>query len=50
MAALVPVRTAEGATRLVTLFGESDPSSLGHMGAGKMLADVWAYARVSKQT
>lgn len=28
---------------LVTLFGESDPSSLGHQGAGKMLGDVWAY-------
>lgn len=28
---------------LVTLFGEHDPSSLGHAGAGKMLGDVWAY-------
>lgn len=28
---------------LVTLFGEHDPSSLGHAGAGKMLADVWAF-------
>ncbi|KAK0702455.1 hypothetical protein B0T21DRAFT_388152 [Apiosordaria backusii] len=27
----------------VTLFGERDPSSLGHAGAGKMLADVWAF-------
>ena len=28
---------------LATLFGEHDPSSLGHAGAGKMLGDVWAY-------
>jgi len=28
----------------VTLFGESDPSSLGHMGAGKMLSDAWAFS------
>ena len=28
---------------LVTAFGERDPSSLGHAGAGKMLGDVWAY-------
>ena len=28
---------------LVTAFGESDPSSLGHAGAGKMLEDAWAY-------
>ena len=27
----------------MSLFGESDPSSLGHQGAGKMLSDVWAY-------
>jgi hypothetical protein len=27
----------------VTLFGEHDPSLLGHAGAGKMLGDVWAY-------
>ncbi|KAH6642904.1 kelch repeat protein-like protein [Boeremia exigua] len=29
--------------KLITLFGERDPSSLGHAGAGKMLGDVWAY-------
>lgn len=29
--------------QLVTLFGERDPSSLGHQGAGKMLGDVWAF-------
>lgn len=28
---------------LVTLFGEHNPSSLGHQGAGKMLGDVWAF-------
>ena len=28
---------------LVTLFGEHDPSSLGHAGAGRMLGDAWAY-------
>lgn len=28
---------------LVTMFGECDPSTLGHQGAGKMLDDVWAY-------
>ncbi|CAG8058632.1 unnamed protein product [Penicillium olsonii] len=28
---------------LVTLFGEHDPSSLGHQGAGKMLSDIWAF-------
>ncbi|OAP58731.1 hypothetical protein AYL99_07821 [Fonsecaea erecta] len=28
---------------LVTLFGESDPSNLGHQGAGKMLDDVWIF-------
>jgi len=28
---------------LVTMFGEHDPSSLGHAGAGKMLGDVWVF-------
>ncbi|KAJ5256762.1 hypothetical protein N7478_012866 [Penicillium angulare] len=28
---------------LITLFGERDPSSLGHQGAGKMLRDIWAF-------
>lgn len=28
---------------LVTMFGEQDPSSLGHAGAGKMLNDIWVY-------
>ncbi|CZT14573.1 related to kelch repeat-containing proteins [Ramularia collo-cygni] len=43
VAALVPV-SIQGSTSLVTLFGESDPSSLGHQGAGKMLSDIWAYS------
>lgn len=28
---------------LLTMFGECDPSSLGHQGAGKMLDDVWLF-------
>ncbi|KAB5582671.1 kelch repeat protein [Coniochaeta sp. 2T2.1] len=28
---------------LLTMFGERDPSALGHMGAGKMLGDLWAF-------
>ncbi|KAH9807332.1 Galactose oxidase, central domain [Teratosphaeria destructans] len=39
--ALLPARIG-GQQYLVTMFGESDPSSLGHQGAGKMLSDVWA--------
>jgi len=34
---------AKGKNYLVTAFGERDPSSLGHQGAGKMLSDVWAW-------
>jgi hypothetical protein len=34
---------------LVTMFGEHDPSSLGHQGAGKMLADVWIYDIESRE-
>ena len=30
-------------TTLVTLFGERDPSSVGHAGAGSMLGDFWLY-------
>lgn len=47
VAALVPVKV-HGGTSLVTLFGESDPSSLGHQGAGKMLSDIWAYSLENK--
>lgn len=32
-----------GRKTVVTLFGERDPSALGHAGAGKMLADAWAF-------
>jgi hypothetical protein len=32
-----------GKSSLVTMFGEHDPSSLGHQGAGKMLEDVWIF-------
>lgn len=42
VATVLPVFANEKAL-LVTLFGESDPSSFGHQGAGKMLGDVWAY-------
>lgn len=42
VAALLPVKVA-GKLFLVTAFGEADPSSLGHAGAGKMLKDVWAF-------
>ncbi|KAM0274344.1 hypothetical protein ACHAQH_007939 [Verticillium albo-atrum] len=42
VAALVAVKS-QGKASLVTLFGERDPSSLGHAGAGKMLADAWAF-------
>ncbi|KAL5352531.1 hypothetical protein ACLOAV_002479 [Pseudogymnoascus australis] len=41
--AAVLVVVANEKSLLVTLFGETDPSSLGHQGAGKMLGDVWAY-------
>ena len=42
VATLLPLRVA-GKQYLVTLFGEADPSSLGHAGAGKMLEDAWAF-------
>ncbi|OAA35462.1 Kelch repeat protein [Beauveria brongniartii RCEF 3172] len=35
--------TIQGRAHLVTVFGERDPSALGHAGAGKMLADAWAW-------
>lgn len=37
-----------GRPSLVTLFGERDPSSLGHQGAGKMLSDIWILDLQSK--
>ncbi|KAF2853426.1 kelch repeat protein-like protein [Plenodomus tracheiphilus IPT5] len=39
---LLPVHLARK-DKLLTLFGERDPSSLGHAGAGKMLNDAWIY-------
>ncbi|KAK5078436.1 hypothetical protein LTR64_003151 [Lithohypha guttulata] len=33
----------KGKEMLLTLFGERDPSSLGHAGAGRMLGDIWLY-------
>jgi hypothetical protein len=42
VSALLPL-VIGGRPSLVTLFGERDPSSLGHQGAGKMLGDVWIY-------
>ncbi|OBT54015.1 hypothetical protein VE04_04587 [Pseudogymnoascus sp. 24MN13] len=39
VAATLPV-VASGKPLLVTLFGESDPSSLGHQGAGETLGDL----------
>lgn len=42
VSALLAVKV-KGREALVTLFGERDPSSLGHAGAGKMLGDVWAF-------
>ncbi|KAF3014155.1 hypothetical protein E8E14_001202 [Neopestalotiopsis sp. 37M] len=32
-----------GREHILTLFGEGDPSALGHAGAGKMFDDVWAF-------
>ncbi|KAH8433914.1 Kelch repeat protein [Aspergillus melleus] len=29
--------------KLITMFGEGNPSALGHQGAGKMFSDVWAF-------
>ncbi|KFA51305.1 hypothetical protein S40293_04401 [Stachybotrys chartarum IBT 40293] len=42
VAALLVVKVRNKDT-LVTMFGERDPSALGHAGAGKMLGDVWAF-------
>ena len=39
---LLPVKV-RGKQMLVTLFGEHDPSSLGHAGAGNMLGNWWLY-------
>jgi hypothetical protein len=39
---LIPLHV-QTKTYLLTFFGEHDPSSHGHAGAGKMMGDVWAY-------
>ena len=43
VAALLPVNVGHQQC-LLSLYSESDPSSPGDRGAGKMLGDVWAYA------
>ncbi|KAL1986501.1 hypothetical protein VTN96DRAFT_6260 [Rasamsonia emersonii] len=51
VSALLPVRITNAGnskTGLVTLFGERDPSALGHQGAGKMLSDVWLFDLASQ--
>lgn len=40
--------SAGGKEYLATLFGERDPSALGHAGAGKMLSDVWLFELASQ--
>lgn len=35
--------TVDGRDMLITLFGERDPSSLGHAGVDKMRGDCWLY-------
>jgi hypothetical protein len=47
VSALLAVKV-QGRESLVTLFGERDPSALGHQGAGKMLVDVWIWDVQSK--
>ncbi|KAI2787507.1 hypothetical protein POX_f07874 [Penicillium oxalicum] len=42
VSALLPISVL-GRSYLITMFGERDPSSLGHQGAGKMLGDVWIF-------
>ncbi|KAL6902996.1 galactose oxidase [Trichoderma evansii] len=43
VATLLAVQLPGKEHSLVTMFGERDPSSLGHAGAGKMLGDVWMF-------
>ncbi|KAF5563809.1 kelch repeat-containing protein [Fusarium phyllophilum] len=35
--------SVQSKTFLITMFGERDPSALGHAGAGNMLSDVWVF-------
>ncbi|OQN95431.1 hypothetical protein B0A48_18488 [Cryoendolithus antarcticus] len=48
VATLLPLQIG-GKDFLLTMFGERDPSALGHEGAGKMLDDVWAFDLAGKQ-
>lgn len=48
VATLLALKSSTAKNILVTMFGERDPSSLGHAGAGKMLSDVSAYDIESK--
>lgn len=43
VATLLAVQLPSNEKALITMFGERDPSSLGHAGAGKMLGDVWVF-------
>ena len=43
MAGLIPITTGQGRHYLVLVFGEGNPSSIGHDGAGKFWDDVWSY-------
>lgn len=48
VSALLAIKV-NGEDALVTMFGESDPSNLGHQGAGKMLSDIWVYSLASQR-
>lgn len=37
------VTTGQGRNYLILIFGEGDPSTQGHEGAGKFYSDVWSY-------
>lgn len=39
----VPIKINDGRELLVTMFGEGQPSDLGHAGAGRMFDDAWAF-------
>ena len=43
VATLLTVKTSDKRNILITMFGEHNPSALGHAGAGKMLNNVWAF-------
>ncbi|KZF22874.1 galactose oxidase [Xylona heveae TC161] len=43
VAGLQPVTTGQGRNYLLLMFGERDPSSQGHAGAGKFWSDIWSF-------